>query len=121
MEALLTLFPREMREMLAAALNDDSKITEEIRCRIGHPVTVLKKGRMEQLSKLEVTAEVLDYLFERATSASVHAYAEEIQNGFLFTSSRRWQLTFVIESYSALRIDNLLSIVCTRCTIRFAA
>ena len=87
MEALLTLFPREMREMLAAALNDDSKITEEIRCRIGHPVTVLKRGRMEPLSKLEVTAEVLDYLFERATSASVHAYAEEIQNGFLFTSS----------------------------------
>ena len=86
-EALLSLFPREMRETLASALNDESRRTEEIRCRIGRPVAVLKNGRMEPLETVNVTAAHLDYLFERATNASVHAYAEEIQNGFLFTAS----------------------------------
>ena len=87
MDALLPLFPKELREILAAALNEDSKRTEEIRCRIGHPVAVLRSGRMEQLTTVNVTAAHLDYLFERATNASVHAYTEEIQNGYLFTSS----------------------------------
>ncbi len=87
MEALLSLFPREIRETLASALNDESKRTEEIRCRIGRPVTVLRNGRMEPLATENVTAAHLDYLFERVTNASVHAYAEEIQNGFLFTAS----------------------------------
>lgn len=87
MDALLPLFPKELREILAAALNEDSKRTEEIRCRIGHPVAVLRSGRMEQLTTVNVTAAHLDYLIERATNASVHAYTEEIQNGYLFTSS----------------------------------
>ena len=86
-DALLPLFPKELREILAAVLNEDSKRTEEIRCRIGHPVAVLRSGRMEQLTTVNVTAAHLDYLIERATNASVHAYTEEIQNGYLFTSS----------------------------------
>ena len=83
-DALLPLFPKELREILAAALNEDSKRTEEIRCRIGHPVAVLRSGRMEQLTTVNVTAAHLDYLIERATNASVHAYTEEIQNGYLY-------------------------------------
>lgn len=84
---LLQLFPAEMRDVLASELMNDSHRIEEVRCRIGRPVSVLCGGNMRLLSTGNVSAAHLDYLFERATNASVHAYAEEIQNGFLFTSS----------------------------------
>lgn len=86
-ENLLSLFPKELRPELAAALNAGTGSAEEIRCRIGYPIFVLKSGGEKCVLTCSVTQEHLDYLFERATSASVHAYTEEIQNGFLFTSS----------------------------------
>ena len=84
---LLQLFPTDLRDALASELQKDTGRIEEIRCRIGQPVSVLEGGKMKLLSTKIVSASHLDDLFERATSASVHAYTEQIQNGFLFTSS----------------------------------
>ena len=86
-EDLLRLFPVDLRDALASELRKDTGRIEEIRCRIGQPVSVLEDGKMKPLSTKIVSASHLDDLFERATSASVHAYTEQIQNGFLFTSS----------------------------------
>ena len=84
---LLQLFPVDLRDALASELRKDTCRIEEIRCRIGQPVSVLEGGNMKLLSTEIVSATHLDDLFERATSASVHTYTEQIQNGFLFTSS----------------------------------
>lgn len=84
---LLALFPTELRKAILSAVEDKSMKTEEIRCRIGQPVSVLGKGGLHLLSTAAVTPQQLDYLFERATSASFHAYEREIRNGFVFTSS----------------------------------
>lgn len=84
---LLALFPPELRKAVLTAVEDKSMKTEEIRCRIGHPVSALGKGGIYLLPTAAVTPQQLDYLFERATSASFHAYEREIRNGFVFTSS----------------------------------
>jgi len=84
MNELLNLFPKELRQAIAFTLE---KKPEEIRCRIGHPVSVLIGGKGQQISTINITAEHLDYLFERATNVSAHTFMEEIQNGYLFTAS----------------------------------
>lgn len=84
---LLQLFPKGMRDALASELRNDDNRIEEIRCRIGCPVSVLANGKVRLLSTENVAASHLDYLVERATCASIHAFAEEIQNGYLFTAS----------------------------------
>lgn len=86
-EDLLSLFPRDLRERLSEVLNDQYNRTEEIRCRIDQPVSLIINGKNHQLSTKRVTAAHLDYLFEHATNVSVHAFMEEIRNGFLFTAS----------------------------------
>ena len=83
-EELLNMFPKELRHAIALALEGNP---EEIRCRIGLPVSVVVCGKGRQLSTVNVTAEHLDFLFERATNASAHTFMEEIQNGYLFTAS----------------------------------
>lgn len=86
-DALLLLLPRELRSAVERVLKDETSRVEEIRCRIGQPVSVLRCGEMLRLPTERITQDHLDQLLERATSASVHAHAEEIQNGFLFTDS----------------------------------
>ena len=81
---LLNLFPKELRQAIALELERNP---EEIRCRIGRPVSVVVGGMGRQISTLNIKTEHLDYLFERATNASAHTFMEEIRNGYLFTSS----------------------------------
>ena len=83
-DSLLAMCPNDLRQEISVALSDR---TEEIRFRIGRPVSAITCGQGKPLSTAGVTAHHLDYLFERATNMSVHSYTEEIRNGYLFTSS----------------------------------
>ena len=86
-ENLLMLFSKDLRQTIEMAEVCSSDDVEEIRLRIGYPISVVKSGMNLQLSTARVTDEHLDYFFERATRSSIHAYAEQIQSGYLFTVS----------------------------------
>ena len=86
-DAVLSLLPPAFRKTVAQALNAETSRVEEIRCRLGQPVSVVECGKLRLLPTDSISQEHLDGLFERAVNVSVHAHSEEIQNGFLFTDT----------------------------------
>ena len=86
-EGLLSLFHPELRTDLDCSLLSIITEAEEIRLRIGYPVFVMRDGSGQSLGSSPVKPVHLDYLFERATSASVHSFTDQIQNGYVFTES----------------------------------
>ena len=84
---MLSLLPPAFRKTVAQALNAETSRVEEIRCRLGQPVSVVECGKVRLLPTDSISQEHLDGLFERAVNVSAHAHSEEIQNGFLFTDT----------------------------------
>ena len=60
---------------------------EELRCRLGQPITVLTAGEERSTGSAPIRPEDLDYLLERATAFSYHSYADELMHGFVHTDS----------------------------------
>lgn len=84
---LMQLFSPALKPSVHENLSVRTCLPEEIRCRIGFPVSVIEAHKVRQLTTPNVSERDLDYLLERATSASVHTFASQMQNGYLFTSS----------------------------------
>lgn len=56
---------------------------EELRCRIGRPLSAVSDGAERSLSSPAVTAEELDLIVERASRSSLYSHGDELRRGFL--------------------------------------
>lgn len=86
-EGLFDLFHPDLKADLERALDSYITEVEEIRLRIGQPVSLVKKEKRKCLDTPMVKPSHLDYTFERATSASIHSFADQIRKGYVFTES----------------------------------
>ena len=78
----LRLFPPRLSEGLRS-LQDLQP--EEIRCRVGQPLSIYSAVGERSVSEQIVSASDLDYILQRASNFSVHAHTDEIRSGFLHT------------------------------------
>lgn len=86
-EDVVKLFPPYLQELVRTCLQPAYGDAEEIRCRIGQPITVLSGGAERTTGSSAIRSEDLDYLLERATAFSYHTYADELSQGFVHTDS----------------------------------
>ncbi len=90
---------------------------EEIRLRVGHPVSVVLPEGEQRLGDTEVAQQDLELLMERASGASVHAVLEQLREGFVTVSGghrigfcgttvvEKGQITFIKDlSSSCIRV-----------------
>lgn len=82
-DTAVLLLPNALRERARELTYRDRAVAEELRLRMGRPLSVLlPRGEME-LGRESVTRRELELLVELATGASVHASQREIQNGYI--------------------------------------
>lgn len=84
---VLDLFPLELAGALRNCNPDEQTVVEEIRCRVDRPPLLLTQDGEYTVPCRAVRGGDLEYLLERASSASVHTVADEIRQGFLHTAS----------------------------------
>ena len=82
---IVQLFPPMLGERLVAEAHRYPGAIEEIRCRVGQACTLLTAGSERAMADCVIQASDLDYILERATLFSFHAYAEELRAGFVHT------------------------------------
>ena len=67
-----------------AVLSDwEWRRVEELRLRVGYPLSVVLPEGERSLGGQAVTSEELEFLLERASQASIHAVLEQLREGFL--------------------------------------
>ena len=81
-QAVRALPPR-LREKALSLSPRDQAGAEELRLRVGWPVTVLAEGAERPLGGPPVTTPELDQLVEIASHASLHAVLDQIRRGYL--------------------------------------
>lgn len=81
-EDVLRLFPPAAAEAIRQQAHDD---VEEIRCRIGQPYVLYTAGGETPVYPCTVSSSDLDYVLERASNYSMHAFQEQLRSGFLYT------------------------------------
>lgn len=74
----MALLPSEMSIHIPAG-----KVPEEIRIRLGRPVSSVCGGRELPVGTAPVTEAQIRKILEKATGASLHTHAEELKNGFV--------------------------------------
>ena len=77
------LLPEPLRAAAAALPARERAVCEAIRLRTGRPPTLRLPEGERTFAAAPVTAETLSAVLERATGASMHAYADELRRGFL--------------------------------------
>jgi len=83
MEEVLEVLPTEIRQAFDRLPEECKRNTEELRLRIGQPLSV-NIGGVEQLTdSLKIVEDHLRIVLENASHASVHMVLDQIQNGFL--------------------------------------
>lgn len=82
-DTAILLLPNALRERARALEGRDRAVAEELRLRLGRPLSVLLPYGERELGPEPVTRRELALLVEIATGASVHASAREIANGYI--------------------------------------
>lgn len=82
-DGALMLLPYRVRDRLRDLGRVKRAKAEEIRMRVGEPVSVVMPEGETGLGGDPVTKKELDYVLELATGASVHAVREKVRQGFL--------------------------------------
>jgi stage III sporulation protein AA len=82
-DGAVLLLPQHLRSRARQVLKSDRAAAEELRLRVGRPMTVLLPSGERQLGKEEVTRQDLDGLLDIATGASAYSARESIRSGFL--------------------------------------
>lgn len=77
------VLPRNLREAAMELPCEIQGLAEEIRLRLGYPMTVLAGNQEFILRNDPVTGENLECLMERASQASVHAVLNQLREGFI--------------------------------------
>ena len=81
-QAVQALPPRLRREALSLPEGDRDR-AEELRLRVGWPMTVLVEGRERSLGGPPVERGELDQLVEIASRASLHTVLDQVRRGYL--------------------------------------
>ena len=82
-EDILRLFPQAVSEQLRIESARAGEPVEEIRCRMGKPYQLRCSCSEFLLPDLRVSAHDLDFILERASDCSYHAYEQELSSGFI--------------------------------------
>lgn len=83
MQQAAQCLPAQLRTALHALTHSEQIQCEEIRLRVGQPLTVTLRGRERLLSGREVMQEELEETLRRATAYSVHTFADSLRQGFV--------------------------------------
>ena len=75
--------PVRQRRLLERMTQAEQGRCEEIRLRIGQPLTVTLQGRERTLGDQRLSAEEVKDTLERATEYSVHTFADSLRQGFV--------------------------------------
>lgn len=81
LQQALAVCPEEVRR--AVETLPEKQVLEELRFRVGRPVSYLARGRMGSLSCGTVTAAMLEDLVARGTGQAVYAADKTLKQGFL--------------------------------------
>ena len=79
-ELAFRLLPTRYQDARCRALCADA---EELRLRVGQPLTLLRAGREESLPGAPISEEELRRMLEKATGASLHTAADSLARGFV--------------------------------------
>ncbi len=82
-DGAVLLLPYSLRERARGLCKTDRAAAEELRVRVGRPLTVLLPSGEAELGRERVTRRELELLVELATGASVHAAGRELANGYI--------------------------------------
>ena len=77
------VLPLSLRSAALTLPEDKQGRAEELRLRIGHPVTVVFPQGELPLGTNPVTGRYLEHLLELASRASVHTVADQLRRGYL--------------------------------------
>ena len=83
-QSYVNLFPPAISRAIQSSLPFRNGTLEEIRCRIGQPY-VLSSSSGECMLQQRADASAMDYILERATNYSIHAFSSEMKEGYLHT------------------------------------
>lgn len=75
--------PVQLRSVLEQLTHAEQQYCEEIRLRIGQPLTVTLYGKERMLTDKILTAAELDDTLGRATEYSMHTFADSLRQGFV--------------------------------------
>lgn len=82
-DGALQLLPSELRETARRATRREREAAEELRLRVGRPMTILLPEGERELGDGRITARDISRLVENATGASIHSAAQEIRRGYI--------------------------------------
>ena len=82
-DGAVTLLPFNLRERVRELLRADREEAEELRLRVGRPLSAVLPAGERELGREKVTLRVISHLVEICTGASVHSSSEEIREGYI--------------------------------------
>jgi len=83
LEQAARILPPELRQVILDLEDEAKKQVEEIRLRVGQPVSVTIHGAEQTLPTAEITPGDLERMLELASASSVHTVLESLRRGHL--------------------------------------